>query len=149
MQAGLGQTSRARVNLSRSEVPVISVVDDDPSVVEAVVSLLESVGYSAAGFTSAEEFVNSARLGRTACLVLDVRMPGMGGLELQRRLAARVDPTPIIFITAHSGDAISAEALRQGAVAFLRKPFSQDSLLEAVQAALARRAGSSAPEETP
>jgi FixJ family two-component response regulator len=116
---------------------VISVVDDDPSVVEAVVSLLESVGYSAAGFTSAEEFVNSAHLGRTACLVLDVRMPGMGGLELQRRLAAQVDHTPIIFITAHGGDAISAEALRQGAVAFLRKPFSQESILEAVQAALA------------
>lgn len=126
---------------------MISVVDDDPSVVEAVVSLLESVGYSAAGFTSAEEFVNSTRLGRTACLILDVSMPGMGGLELQRRLAARVDHTPIIFITAHSGDAISAEALRQGAVAFLRKPFSQESLLDAVRSGLARRAGPSAAEE--
>ncbi len=133
--------------MSTPEVPVISVVDDDPSVVEAVVSLLESVGYSAAGFTSAEEFVNSTRLGRTACLILDVSMPGMGGLELQRRLAARVDHTPIIFITAHSGDAISAEALRQGAVAFLRKPFSQESLLDAVRSGLARRAGPSAAEE--
>jgi len=114
--------------------------------VEALVSLLESVGYNATGSASAEDFLSSSRLGQAACLILDVRMPGMGGLELQRRLAAQMDHTPIIFITAHGGQEISAEALRQGAVAFLQKPFSQESLLEAVDSALARRAGSSAHE---
>ncbi|HVM50827.1 MAG TPA: response regulator [Candidatus Acidoferrum sp.] len=135
--------------MSTSEVPVISVVDDDPSVVEGLVSLMESVGYEAAGFSSAEAFLNSASSGKTGCLILDVRMPGMGGLELQRRLAAQVDQTPIIFITAHSGQEMSAEALRRGAVAFLRKPFSQESILEAVQSALARRAGPSVHEGQP
>jgi FixJ family two-component response regulator len=135
--------------LSTSEVPVISVVDDDPSVVEGLVRLMESVGYNATGFTAAEEFLNSACLGRTACLILDVRMPGMDGLELQRRLAAWVNHTPIIFMTAHDVAEISAEALRRGAVAFLRKPFSQESILEAVQSALARRAGPSVHEGQP
>ena len=120
---------------------MICVVDDDVSVVEGLVSLLESVGYTAVGLGSAEEFLNSSQLGLTACLILDVRMPGMGGLELQRRLLAAADYTPIIFITAHGGSEISAEALRLGAAAFLAKPFSQESLLDAVRAALAKRAG--------
>ena len=122
---------------------MISVVDDDPSVVEAVVGLLESVGYSAAGFSSAEEYLNSSQSGRSACLILDVQMPNIGGFDLQRRLASKGDPTAIIFITAHGGHDISAEALRRGAVAFLRKPFSQESLLDAVRSALAKRGGSS------
>jgi len=129
----------AGVILNTSEVPVICVVDDDPSVVEGVVSLMESVGYAAAGFRSAEDFLTSSQQGRTACLILDVRMPGIGGLELQRRLSAAADSTPVIFISAHGEDGVAAEALRQGAVAFLRKPFSQESLLEAVQSALAQR----------
>jgi FixJ family two-component response regulator len=85
--------------LSTSNAPLISVVHDDGSVLEAIVSLLESVGYVAAGFISAEDFLNSPHLRRTACLILDVRMPGIGGLELQRRLAAETVLTPIIFIT--------------------------------------------------
>ena len=121
-------------------MPVISVVDDDPSVVEGVVELMESLGHPAVGFRSAEEFLGSPQLGRTACLILDVRMPGMGGLELQRRLTAAADHTPVVFITAHGEGSTSAEALRQGAVAFLRKPFSQESLLDAVRSALAKRA---------
>jgi FixJ family two-component response regulator len=129
--------------LSTSEIAVISVVDDDPAVVEAIVGLLESVGYSAAGFCSAEDYLKSSLFDSTACLILDVRMPGIGGLELQRRLAASGNSTPIVFITAHGGHDISAEAFRRGAVAFLRKPFSQDSLLEAVRSALTKRAGSS------
>lgn len=128
---------------------LIIVVDDDPSIAKALVSLMESLGYAAAGFTSAEEFLNSARVGQTACLILDVRMPGMGGLELQQRLAAQGDHTPIIFITAHGGHEISAEALRRGAVAFLRKPFSQESLLEAMRSALGRRAGPSVKDGRP
>ena len=117
---------------------LISVVDDDPSVVEGVVSLMESVGYAVRGFCSAEEFL-SCGPERTACLILDVRMPGMSGIELQRRLTTVSDHTPIIFITAHGEGNVPAEAMRQGAVAFLRKPFSQESLLEAVRSALARR----------
>jgi FixJ family two-component response regulator len=123
--------------LSTSEVPLISVVDDDRCVVEGIVSLLESVGYAAAGFVSAHDFLNSPQLHRTACLILDVRMPGMGGLELQRRLAAENIHTPIIFITANGGLEISGGAPSGGAVACLRKPFSQESLLGALRSALA------------
>ena len=94
--------------MSTSNVPLISVVDDDRSVVEAIVSLLESVGYAAAGFISAQDFLNSAQLRNTACLVLDVRMPGMGGPELQRRLSAKNIHTPIIFITAHGDQEVTA-----------------------------------------
>jgi FixJ family two-component response regulator len=118
--------------LSTSKVPLISVVDDDQCVVEGIVSLLESVGYAATGFVSAQDFLNSPQLRRTACLILDVRMPGIGGLELQRHLAAENIHTPIIFITANGG----LEALSGGAVACLRKPFSQESLLGALRSAL-------------
>jgi FixJ family two-component response regulator len=128
--------------LSTSNVPLISVVDDDRSVVEAVVSLLESVGYTAAVFVSAQDFLNSPHFRRTNCLILDVRMPGMGGLELQRRLAAENIHTPIIFITANGGGLeVSAEALSGGAVAVLRKPFTQESLLGALRSALAEPGG--------
>ena len=124
--------------MSTSKVPLISVVDDDRSVVEAIVSLLESVGYAAAGFVSAQDFLNSPQLRRTACLILDVRMPGIGGLELQRRLAAENIHTPVIFITAHGDQELSAEVLTTGATALLRKPFSQESLLGALRSALAQ-----------
>ncbi len=129
------------------ESPVIAVVDDDPSVVEAVVSLMESVGYPAVGFASAEHFLASPRSERGACLILDVRMPGMGGLELQRRLRAKGDHTAIVFITAHGEGDVSSEAMRLGAVAFLLKPFSQESLLGAVRSALA--SGQQSPEQSP
>jgi FixJ family two-component response regulator len=123
--------------LSTSNIPLISVVDDDRSVVEGIVSLLESVGYDAAGFVSARDFLNSPRFDFTACLILDVCMPGIGGLELQRLLAAENNRTPIIFITAN-GDLEVSAALRTGAVAVLRKPFAQESLLGALRSALAR-----------
>jgi len=116
-------------------------VDDDRSVVEAIVSLLESVGYTAAGFDSAQEFLNSPHLRSTACLILDVRMPGIGGLELHRRLAAENIHTPIIFITANGGLEVSTEALSGGAVACLHKPFNQESLLGALRSALAEPGG--------
>jgi len=103
---------------------------------------MESVGYAAAGFVSAQDFLNSAHLSRTACLILDLHMPGIGGLELQRRLAAEHVRTPIIFITADGEPAVSA-ALRGGAVAVLRKPFKQESLLEALGSALAQLEGPS------
>ena len=116
-------------------------MDDDRSVVEAIVSLLESVGYTAAGFVSAQEFLNSPHLRRAACLILDVHMPGIGGLELQRRLAAENIHTPIIFITANGDQEVSAEVLTSGATALLRKPFNQESLLTALRSALAEPGG--------
>jgi FixJ family two-component response regulator len=131
----------AAANMSTSNVPLISIVDDDRSIVEAIVSLLESVGCAAAGYVSAQDFLNSPQLRRTACLILDVRMPGMGGLELQRRLAAENIHTPIIFITAHGDQELSTEVLTTGATALLRKPFSQESLLGALRSALASPGG--------
>jgi FixJ family two-component response regulator len=118
------------------KVPLISVVDDDRSVVEAMVSLIQSVGYKAKGFRSAEDFLRSRQLLNTACLILDVRMPSMGGFELQRRLAAGNYRIPIIFITAHDSDDVRIQAFQAGAAGLLCKPFSQESLFQAVRSAL-------------
>jgi FixJ family two-component response regulator len=116
--------------------PLISVVDDDQSVVEATVSLIQSVGYKAKGFRSAEDLLESRQLLNTACLILDVRMPSMGGFELQRRLAAKNYRIPIIFITAYDSDDVHIQALQAGAAGLLCKPFSQESLFQAVRSAL-------------
>jgi FixJ family two-component response regulator len=119
-----------------SEIPLIAVVDDDEAIREAIQSLIRSVGLRAAVFASAEDFLHAGQLQATACLILDVRMPRMSGLELQRQLATANCPMPIIFITAHGDEEARARALRAGAVAFLDKPFSDEVLLRAVQAAL-------------
>ena len=116
--------------------PMISIIDDDESVREALWGLVRSVGYTVSTFASAEEFVNSDQLSKADCLILDVAMPGMGGIELQRRLVADHSPVPVIFITAHEDEEIRAQALRNGAEAFLIKPFSEDALLGAIQGAL-------------
>ena len=117
--------------------PLISVVDDDESVRESLSGLLRAVGFAAAEFPSAEEFLRSAHAGETDCLILDVRMPGMNGLELQRHLAATQVEIPIIFITAHNGDeGLRSAALDGGATAYLSKPLSEDTVLNAVHAAL-------------
>ena len=112
-------------------------MDDDRSVVEAMVSLIQSVGYKAKGFPSAEDFLKSRQLRNTACLILDVRMPSMGGFELQRRLAAGNYRIPIIFITSYDSDYVHIQAFQAGAVGLLCKPFSQESLFQAVRSALA------------
>jgi len=96
------------------------------------------MGLRAEGFASAEDFLQSAHLPATTCLLLDVRMPGMGGLELQRQLAAAECPIPIIFIAAHEDENTRVQALRAGAVDFLAKPFSEEALLAAVHSALER-----------
>jgi FixJ family two-component response regulator len=119
-----------------SEIPLITVVDDDAAIREAVQSLLRSVGLRAEGFASAPDFLQSDQLPDTACLIVDVRMPGMNGLELQQRLTTAQCPLPILFITAHGDAATRARALRAGAVGVLDKPFSDEVLLRAVQAAL-------------
>ena len=125
-----------------SEIPRVSIVDDDESVREAIKSLLRSVGLGADAFPSAEDFLNSDYLRNAGCLILDVRMPGMSGLELQQQLASANCRIPIIFITAHASDkGARARALHSGAVDFLYKPFSEEALLGDVYAALGSGGG--------
>jgi FixJ family two-component response regulator len=119
-----------------SETPLIAVVDDDEAIREALQSLLQSVGLRAEMFASAEDFWHAGQLQDTACLIVDVRMPRISGLEFQRQLATAHSPIQIIFITAHGDEEMRAQALRAGAVDFLDKPFSDEVLLRAVQAAL-------------
>ena len=119
-----------------ANIPLISVVDDDSSVRDSVRGLLRSVSFAVVVFASAEEFLSSDRARETDCLILDVRMPGMSGFELQSRLAASHLEMPVIFITAHGDEQLRSRALRGGAVDFLLKPFSEEALLTAVQAAL-------------
>jgi len=119
-----------------SESSVITIVDDDESIREALKSLIRSVGFRAETFASGEEFLSSDRLREAACLILDLQMPGISGLELQRRLAALQNRVPIVFITAHGTEEERRRALEAGAVDFLRKPFSEEALLDAVHLAL-------------
>jgi FixJ family two-component response regulator len=119
-----------------AKLPVISIVDDDESVREALQGLMRSVGFSVNGFASAEEFLNSDRRRNTDCLILDVRLPGMNGLELQRQLANSHSEIPIIFITSYEDDEVRARALNTGAVDYLLKPFNDEDLLDAIGAAL-------------
>jgi len=116
--------------------PLIAVVDDDDSVRESLRGLFRSVGFAAQGFASAAAFLQSNDLPRTDCVILDVRMPGMGGLELQRRLVAGHPEMPVIFMTAHDDAPTRCLALSGGAVDYLIKPFSEEALLDAVRAAL-------------
>jgi FixJ family two-component response regulator len=113
----------------------IGVVDDDPSVRDSIGSLLRSAGYRAAVFESAEAFLHSNGVGQAACLILDMVMPGLSGLELQQRLSEMRCLIPVIFVTAQIDDEIRARALSQGAVAFFGKPFHDEALLTAIQTA--------------
>ena len=123
---------------SRVEMPLISIVDDDEGVRQAVKSLIDSVGFRAEVFDSGEMFLNSPYLSQTDCLITDVRMPGMSGLELQDRLSATGRSIPIVFISAHEDKEARARGLRAGAIDFLQKPFSEDSLLGAISVCLDR-----------
>jgi FixJ family two-component response regulator len=117
-------------------VGLIGIVDDDESVRDSISSLLRSAGYRTVVFESAEAFLRSDGMQRADSLVLDVKMPGMSGIELQSQLSSMKCRIPIIFVTAHADDALQAKALTQGAVAFLNKPFSDESLLGAIESAL-------------
>ena len=117
---------------------VVFVVDDDPAVREALCSLIRSVGLNAEAFASAQDFLNSPRPDAAACLVLDVRMPGLSGLDLQRELAGSGERIPIIFITGHGDIPMSVRAMKAGAAEFLPKPFRDQDLLDAVGQALER-----------
>jgi len=115
---------------------LIAIVDDDESVQSALQDLIEADGLSARCFGSAEEFLESGLQRRTACLITDIRMPGMSGLELQARLKGDGYKTPIIFITAHGDERVRIQAMREGAVEFLMKPFDDQVLLTRIRAAL-------------
>jgi FixJ family two-component response regulator len=115
---------------------LVAIVDDDALVRRSTRRLVRAFGFDAEAFGSAEEFLHSGTLAKTTCLILDVRMPGMGGLDLQRRLAAREPRIPIVFLTAHATDLEEREARRAGAAALLRKPVGRDALLTALRAVL-------------
>ena len=121
--------------MNKNQNYLVAIVDDDEGMREAIKSLLASAGFMAESFSSAEEFLNSTRLSETSCLILDVQMPGVNGLELQSQLDREHRRIPIIFITAHANQEARSEAMRAGAVAFLEKPFSEESLMHALRSA--------------
>jgi FixJ family two-component response regulator len=116
--------------------PIVFVVDDDNSVREALGSLIRSVGWRVEAFSSAQAFLRHKRPETPACLVLDVRLPGLSGLDLQHELATRKISLPIVFITGHGDIPMSVRAMKAGAVEFLPKPFRDQDLLDAIQQAL-------------
>jgi len=120
------------------EIPFVAIVDDDELMRSSLEGLLKEVGLPARAFASAEEFLRSGQQHQTACLIADIRMPGMSGLDLLARLNADQIRIPTIFITAHGDARMRMQALRAGAVEFLAKPFDDEVLLESVRAALER-----------
>jgi len=121
---------------SNSSSKLVAIVDDDQSVQNALKDLMESVGISARSFGSAQEFLASDERNRTACLIADIRMPGISGLEMQAKLKAEGSFIPIIFITAHADAKIKMQAIKAGAIEFLSKPFDDEVLLEKVRPTL-------------
>ena len=119
-------------------VPLIAIVDDDDSLRNSLENLIRSFGFRAQGFPSAEAFFSWRQARDTVCLILDVRMPGMNGLDLQRQMMTKNWRVPIVFITSHADDHAEARALEDGAVAFLYKPCREEDLLNAIEAALRR-----------
>ncbi len=118
------------------QTTIIAIVDDDPAVRRGTSGLLKSLGFSAIEFSSAEEFLNSGRAKDLSCVITDVRMPGMSGVELQDRLIAAGHKVPIIFMTAFPEERTKARAIKAGAFGFLTKPFAQNALLDCVNSAL-------------
>ena len=117
-------------------VPLIAIVDDDDALRNSLDNLLRSVGFRVHGFASAEAFLQAQHTPETACLILDVRLPGMNGLELQSQLVTAHWGIPIIFVTVYTDDDMRSRALAAGAVAFLSKPCREEDLLQAIEAAL-------------
>ena len=118
---------------------MISIIDDDPSFRDATRRLVKSLGYPARAFASAEDFLQSDGINGTACLILDVNMPGLSGIELQSRLVEQGNATPIIFVSAVPDAIVQATAFNAGAVGFLSKPFREESLIEHLDVALKGR----------
>jgi FixJ family two-component response regulator len=124
--------------MSAQEVPTVFIVDDDADVRESLQELLESVGLHAQSFGTAQEFLSVGRSDGPSCLILDVRLPGISGLDLQHELKRRRISIPIVFLTAHADVPMSVKAMKSGAVEFLTKPFRQQDLLDAVHRSLTR-----------
>ena len=120
----------------KSKANLVAIVDDDDLMRGALQGMLKSVGLPSEAFASAEEFLTSGQQRQIACLIADIRMPGMSGLELQAKLNAERCRIPTIFITAHGDEKMRMQALRAGAVEFLAKPFDDEALLESVRVAL-------------
>ena len=118
---------------------LVIVVDDDESLRESLPELLSTYGYRAVAFASAEDFLASGRIGDTSCLVLDIAMPGMSGLDLQRELKRRRHSIPIVFITAHTSQVDRERLMKQGAIACLFKPFDPSALIDAIKVAVPAR----------
>ena len=126
------------MNESRCRIGIIAIIDDDEPLREALGSVLKAAGYSIDTFASAEDFLNFPGREEIACLILDVRLPGMSGIELQRRLCESGATIPIIFITAHGDASLRDLVMKAGAAGFLNKPVRSDTLLKEIQAALER-----------
>jgi FixJ family two-component response regulator len=136
--ATLAHCSLMQSHLVRSatERPLLSVVDDDESIRESLPDLLWEFGFAARAFSSAQEFLSSDHVDETRCLILDVAMPGMSGLDLQQELKRRGQAIPIIFITGQKDEDIRKQAFKEGAVQFLYKPFSDTAVLDAINTIL-------------
>jgi len=122
--------------VTQTKPALVAILDDDELIRSALQGLLKAVGLPAQAFRSAEEFLKSEQRQQIACLIADIRMPGMSGLELQAKLKNERCRIPIIFVTAHGDEKMRMQALRAGAVEFLAKPFDDEVLLESVRAAL-------------
>jgi FixJ family two-component response regulator len=127
-----------RTKVRTKPAPLVAVVDDDESVRDAIQNMLRSAGLRAETYASAEDFLDTGHPEDSDCVVLDIRMPGMSGLQLQRRLADDGHAIPTIFVTAYADESARHQAIEAGASAFLRKPFDPDSLLQSVQSVLAQ-----------
>ena len=124
------------MNDTLTRTGIIAIVDDDEPLREALGSVMKAAGFSTSTFATAEEFLNSANRRNAACLILDVRLPGMSGIELQKRLADAKSQVPIIFVTAHGDASLRDLVMKAGAAGFLNKPVRSDALLKELYAAL-------------
>jgi FixJ family two-component response regulator len=124
-----------------SQSQMVSIVDDDPLAREGIRELVESLGYKALAFVSAQDFLQSGAIAKTGCLITDLQMPGLSGLELQERLQAQGYRTPVILITAYPNEKHRCRAMSAGAIGFLSKPFEEQSLVECLTVAMKRPQG--------
>ena len=123
------------------KIPIVSIIDDDEFIRDATNRLVRSLGFSAPTFASADEFLRSPRLHDTSCVISDVQMPGIGGIELQNMLVAKGKSVPIIFITAFPDERVRAQAMKAGAICFLSKPFEGSTLIQCINDALKTKSG--------
>ena len=132
----MGSRSPRQGKAALSKLPLVAIIDDDASVLATTDSLVRSLGYIVNTFASAEEFLRSNRLDDLSCVIADVQMPGMSGVELQDRLIADGRSLPTVFISAFSDERVQQKVLESGAVGYLHKPFEEDRLIECIETAL-------------